>query len=287
MVLSSNTFLTKAVRSARFFFAGFLRLFLSRCPNRLCHIFAFPSLAKINLIVDYVCRTPGIVQIAYTGGRSNNFVVLVQDFTPEWLNLVDFPPSDAFDTLKRLWESFGTYSMSYSLHFSVFPSSKSILIITGPSAVASRMCPSPSVISCGLGKGCSLLLLHMHQVAPQSTIQLSLDVAERAWPTTMASSSVQLDSCSFTATLFVECFNFISSLPWRWDAASFKLLRYNSGTPAAVSFGSRRLKDSLRLKGFPCSSWLGMLSYQNGHLQLPFPLTSIPRVEVVRWQFLS
>ena len=62
---------------------------------------------------------------------------------------------------------------------------------------------------------------------------------------------------------------------------------YNSGTPAAVSFGSRRLKDSLRLKGFPCSSWLGMLSYQNGHLQLPFPLTSIPRVEVVRWQFPS
>ena len=159
MVLSSNTFLTKAVRSARFFFAGFLRLFLSRCSNRLSHIFSFPSLAKINLIVDYVCRTPGIVQIAYTGGRSNNFVVLVQDFTPEWLNLVDFPPSDAFDTLKRLWESFGTYSISCSLHFSVLPSSKSILIITGPSAVASRMCPSPSVISCGLGKGCSLLTL--------------------------------------------------------------------------------------------------------------------------------
>ena len=104
-------------------------------------------------------------------GKRDNSVILVEDFAP---GAVEFCRFSGFRSLQHAKEIMRELWDVQYLHFFVLPSGNNVSIITVPSAVASRMCPSPSVTSCGLDKGCSslkdVLLLHIWQVAPELTI---------------------------------------------------------------------------------------------------------------------
>ena len=118
--------------------------------------------------------------------------------------------------------------------FEIFHLEVSIFICTVPSPVASSACASPRVTSWAFLKLRNVanlfLLLHIWHVAPESTIQLLLELAERAWNATRASQSLLslFSSCFRDEALFTLCLSF-SFVPgfsfFSLSAASFLQFR--------------------------------------------------------------
>ena len=138
--------------------------------------------------------------------------------TPNLLSMIlqcDCPNSKLFlllafsDTLRRLCNNLGTYKRSDNLHFQIFPFGTFILKITSPRPIAWTECPSPTVISCDVSKPMiwskSSSFLHMRQVAPESTTELLLLLADKACSVTKPTISSPSSSVSSSAE-YVFCF---------------------------------------------------------------------------------
>ena len=81
------------------------------------------------------------VEVAHSSGKC--IPPLLITVHPVLSNLIVFPDLDAFDTLRRLYDNFGTRRTFSNLHIWELPSGRSVSRVTISSAVACRMCPSP------------------------------------------------------------------------------------------------------------------------------------------------